>query len=80
MEVLESVRRRLGDVLLFYEDVGPQVLARALREKPPGTPLGEVLLREQVLDPYRLRLRITETQERLRNEPNRSAMAMDYSD
>jgi adsorption protein B len=80
MEVLESVRRRLGDVLLFYEDVSPQVLARALREKPPGTPLGEVLLREQVLDPYRLRLRITETQERLRNEPNRSAMAMDYSD
>jgi len=79
-EVLESVRRRLGDVLLFYGDVSPQELALALRTKPSGVPLGEILLRNQTLDPDRLRLRITETQERLQNEPKVSALAVDYSD
>lgn len=79
-EVLESLQRRLGDVLLFYGDVSPQVLARALREKPPNIPLGEVLLREQALDPDRLRLRITETQERLGNQSKAPALAMDYGD
>ncbi|MCX7782634.1 MAG: glycosyl transferase family protein [Meiothermus sp.] len=79
-EVLEPVRRRLGDVLLFYEDVSPQVLARALREKPQDTPLGDILLRDQILDPYRLRQRINETQERLWNENNPQTLAMDYSD
>lgn len=79
-EVLESVRRRLGDVLLFYGDVSPQELALALRTKPSGVPLGEILLRNQTLDPDRLRLRITETQERLQNEPKASVLAVDYSD
>lgn len=69
-EVLELVRRRLGDVLLFYGDVDPRVLARALRDKPQDTPLGEILLRNQTLDPYRLRQRITETEERLWDERN----------
>ncbi|ADD28071.1 glycosyl transferase family protein [Meiothermus ruber] len=73
-EVLESVRRRLGDVLLFYGDVSPQELALALRTKPSGVPLGEILLRNQTLDPDRLRLRITETQERLQNESKVSAI------
>jgi adsorption protein B len=80
VEVLESVRRRLGDVLLFYGDVSPQVLARALRDKPRDTPLGDILLRDQILDPHRLKQRIAETQERLWNENNAQAVAMDYSD
>jgi adsorption protein B len=77
-EVLEPVRRRLGDVLLFHGDVSPQVLARALRDKPQDTPLGDILLRDQILDPYRLKQRITETQERLRSEQHPPALATDY--
>lgn len=80
VEVLEAVRRRLGDVLLFYGDVSPQELARALRTKPSDVPLGEILLRNRALDPDRLRLRITETQERLQGEPKAVAFAVDYSD
>lgn len=79
-EVLEPMRRRLGDVLLFHGDVSPQVLARALRDKPQDTPLGDILLRDQILDPYCLKQRITETQERLRSEQHPHALAMDYRD
>jgi bacteriophage N4 adsorption protein B len=62
-EILEAARRRLGDQLLFYNEITPQDLAKAIAVQAGEInrrPLGEILLEKNLIGEEKLRKHLVE--------------------
>jgi bacteriophage N4 adsorption protein B len=59
-DILSATKRRLGDNLLFYNDVEPEELLRVIREKEQGKRMGDILRERSMVPRNKVNRRIAE--------------------